>query len=476
MHVLVAIPGKHYLNALSPLLSALGERIVPVAMDQVPACQVSRSTIVSAFREALKGQSRPAVFSTTQTSPWAIFDALLADTTNRRALVFYEPAGLGIARKLEGGATTFDAVTIWSAEARSLIEFVRTNSRYVTLVRVDEALYSPRTLLEICADRFLFDLVDCTVKPAAYSVPATLYRLVAESSVRQMPALSALDARLASLALALEAGDSTYLGDLDPFIAKYCSLVHNQRNFSRMAAEADALRTANRLAEDAAQALRLQLAAKGKGFQTGASSHEIGAGPDGCLREHIASIESEKAHLLETLADVQAIAETHVSEAATLRARLEVDHRRLVKLEAELRRTASARLAASEAQSGAPDEAAAPARNWTRIAPSGMRNLAALLRPRLWLRTRRDANLVVRSDFFDADWYIERNADIHALGVDPAKHFVRYGGQEGRAPGPAFSSRCYLDENPDVAHAGLNPLLHYLRLGRAEDRKIRRAE
>jgi hypothetical protein len=476
MHVLVAIPGKHHRAALSPLLSALGERIVPVATDESPARQANRSTIVSAFREAMKGQSDTAVFATTCASPWAIFDALLTETTNRRALVFYEPAGLAIARKLEGGTTVFDAAAIWSTEARSLVEFAHANSRHVTLVRVDEALCAPRAFLESCADRFLFDLVDCTVKPAASSFPATLYRLVAESIVQQMLALSTLDARLSSHALALEAGRTTYLGDLDPFIAKYRSLLQDQRNLSRVAAEADALRTANWLAEDAAQALRLQLAAKDKGYQTGASSNEIGAGPDGDLREHIAAIESEKAHLLETLADVQAIAETHVSEAATLRARLEADHRRLVKLEAELRRTASARLAASEAQSGAPEEAAAPARNGTRIAPSGMRNLAALLRPRLWLRTRRDANLVVRSDFFDADWYIERNADIQALGVDPAKHFVRYGGQEGRAPGPAFSSRCYLDENPDVAHAGLNPLLHYLRLGRAEGRKIRRAE
>ena len=476
MHVLVAIPGKQHLNALSPFLSALGERIVPVAMGVDSTSSANRSTGVRAFREALEGQSDPAVFPTIHKSPWVIFDALLAETTIRRALVFYEPAGLGIARKLEGGAKIFEAAAIWSAEARSLIEFVRTNSRHVTLVRMDEALCAPRALLETCADRFLFDLVDCTVKPAASSFPATLYRLVAESTVQQMPALSALDTRLSSHALALEAGDTTYISDLDHFIAKYRSLVDNQRNISRVAAEADALRTANRLAEDTAQALRLQLADKEKEDQTSAPSNEIGAVLDGDLCEYIVTIKAEKAHLLNTLADIQAIAEAHVSEAAELRARSQDDHRRLVKLEAELRSVTKIRTAASEAVPGATEEGAPSARNGARIAPSVMSNVAALLRPRRWLRTRRDAALVVRSDLFDAGWYAERNADIQALGVNPAKHFVLYGGQEGCAPGPAFSSQRYLDDNPDVASEGVNPLVHFLRLGRAEGRKIRRAE
>jgi len=476
MHVLVAIPGKHYSDALLPLLSALGERIVPVTMDLESTSPVDRSIIMGAFREALEGQSDPAVFPTIHTSPWVIFDALLAETTNRRALVFYEPATLGIARKLEGGATIFDAAAIWSAGARSLIEFVRANSRHVTLVRADEALSAPRILLETCADRFLFDLVDCTVKSAASSFPATLYRLVAESTVQQMPALSAVDAQLSSQALSLEAIDTTNLGDLDRFIVKYRSLLHNQRDYSRVAAEADALRIASRLAEDAAQALRLQLADKEKEYHTGAPSNEIGVALDGDLREHIAAIEAEKAHLLATFADIQAIAEAHVSEAAALRVRSEDDHRRLVNLQAELRRNVSAGIAAPEASAGAPEEAAAPARNGPRIARSVMSNLGALLHPRRWLRTRRDADLVVRSDFFDAVWYAERNADIQALGVNPAKHFVLYGGQEGRAPGPTFSSRRYLDDNPDVAREGVNPLVHFLRLGRAEGRKIRRAE
>ena len=50
------------------------------------------------------------------------------------------------------------------------------------------------------------------------------------------------------------------------------------------------------------------------------------------------------------------------------------------------------------------------------------------------------------------------------------RHYLFSGAQEGRDPGPVFSTSGYLETYPDVLASGFNPLLHYLKFGRAEGR------
>jgi glycosyltransferase involved in cell wall biosynthesis len=85
----------------------------------------------------------------------------------------------------------------------------------------------------------------------------------------------------------------------------------------------------------------------------------------------------------------------------------------------------------------------------------------------------RDRNVIAASSLFDAAWYLSRNADVAAAGIDPVRHYIDYGASEGRDPGPGFSSSAYLAAYPDVKRAGTNPLLHYLEYGLAEGRAIR---
>jgi glycosyltransferase involved in cell wall biosynthesis len=67
---------------------------------------------------------------------------------------------------------------------------------------------------------------------------------------------------------------------------------------------------------------------------------------------------------------------------------------------------------------------------------------------------------------FDADYYLKANPDVAASGLDPLKHFLRWGWKEGRDPSPWFRTREYLEGNPEVAGRGENPFLHWLRDGR----------
>jgi GT2 family glycosyltransferase len=95
-------------------------------------------------------------------------------------------------------------------------------------------------------------------------------------------------------------------------------------------------------------------------------------------------------------------------------------------------------------------------------------------RPIHWIknffRLRSNRKVVTTSGLLDRDWYLENYPDIAAAGVDPARHYLRYGASEGRNPGPLFDTSWYLQQYPDVRVAGVNPLIHYLRYGALEGR------
>jgi hypothetical protein len=119
---------------------------------------------------------------------------------------------------------------------------------------------------------------------------------------------------------------------------------------------------------------------------------------------------------------------------------------------------------ARDAETGAASSSVPPAR--TAAAPSAFRSLIPGLERR---RLRRNIELVESSGLFDPAYYLEHNEDLRGE-PELLKHFILYGGAEGRAASAAFDSRAYLRRYPDVAAAGLNPLVHFLESGRDEGR------
>lgn len=87
-------------------------------------------------------------------------------------------------------------------------------------------------------------------------------------------------------------------------------------------------------------------------------------------------------------------------------------------------------------------------------------------------KPKTDGQLLRESKLFDPIWYLNRYPDVRSRGMDPIRHYLRYGADEGRDPGPAFSTAGYRTRHPDVATAGINPLIHYLRHGREEGRSF----
>ena len=93
-------------------------------------------------------------------------------------------------------------------------------------------------------------------------------------------------------------------------------------------------------------------------------------------------------------------------------------------------------------------------------------------------------------DGFNAAYYLAKNPDVAAAGVDPLRHYETYGKKEGRLPfdptavqdashaywgadstkPDGFNAAYYLAHNPDVLLAGVDPLTHYETYGKKERR------
>lgn len=88
------------------------------------------------------------------------------------------------------------------------------------------------------------------------------------------------------------------------------------------------------------------------------------------------------------------------------------------------------------------------------------------------LLLERHIAVVRESGLFDADYYLKKNPDVTAQGMDPIRHYLLHGVAEHRKPNAFFSSSAYVRMNPDVTAAGVNPLVHYILFGRDEGRPV----
>jgi hypothetical protein len=79
---------------------------------------------------------------------------------------------------------------------------------------------------------------------------------------------------------------------------------------------------------------------------------------------------------------------------------------------------------------------------------------------------------IKHSNLFDQAYYLNNNPDIKSTKTSAIRHYILYGGFEGRNPSKKFDSSFYIKQYPDVKTSGINPLIHYIRFGRKEGRLI----
>ncbi len=73
--------------------------------------------------------------------------------------------------------------------------------------------------------------------------------------------------------------------------------------------------------------------------------------------------------------------------------------------------------------------------------------------------------LLKESGLFDEEWYLAKYPDLAKRNIDPIKHYLHYGADEGRNPSPKFDTIFYLATNPDISTTAINPLIHYIQFG-----------
>lgn len=109
--------------------------------------------------------------------------------------------------------------------------------------------------------------------------------------------------------------------------------------------------------------------------------------------------------------------------------------------------------------------------SWKATAPiRALRNPRGMRRNKEDKKLKESIQLIQHSALFDSQWYLSQNPDVRESGIEPARHYLMFGGFENRDPSSSFSSQYYLELYPDVKHSGMNPLEHYIKFGMNENR------
>jgi len=73
---------------------------------------------------------------------------------------------------------------------------------------------------------------------------------------------------------------------------------------------------------------------------------------------------------------------------------------------------------------------------------------------------------------FDPAYYISKYPDVLKAGVDPLRHFLKYGWKENRRPNEWFNQTEYVEDHQELVGADTNPFLHFLTYQHISSEKI----
>ena len=429
--------------------------------------------LLEAFNGVLEGAPKNALLVTPHAAPWPAIDALLSLPGRlTRALAFYRSAESALADDLASGVEPGEALEGWISAAHAVVGLAEGHGRQVVLVDLDAAYRSTRVMLQTCAERFLFDTVDASVKAAPPPAPRPGHELAAEALLRQSGEGRALQARFETLAMIQPPARLASVEKIKRFVKEYSRLSESDQALEKAQEAVQALRSAQRQSDLDAGAFQSECGRLKSLLGDLAPGLDIDRATPADLSAYRSDLETELARLRARLGKIQDIAELQFAEAAELRDRLE-----RLSMSSPEEKYGPGRGNTAAQPTGPPDSKSGPEAG-KGPAEAGRAEPSVKVKPGLrerW-RHRKEAKLVARSGLFDATWYMQTNSDLQNIVKQPLLHFVRHGGQEGRAPGPGFSSRRYLEEHRDVADAGLNQLVHYLLCGKSVGRAVHRGD
>lgn len=101
-------------------------------------------------------------------------------------------------------------------------------------------------------------------------------------------------------------------------------------------------------------------------------------------------------------------------------------------------------------------------------------SIKAIRYPWIKFKLFRDISAIRKSGLFNEKYYLENNSDVRNSGMSAVRHYLLFGGFEGRNPSREFDTSFYLSAYEDVNASGINPLIHFLAFGESEGRYAQR--
>lgn len=97
-----------------------------------------------------------------------------------------------------------------------------------------------------------------------------------------------------------------------------------------------------------------------------------------------------------------------------------------------------------------------------------------ILNPIKQYKYNKNYKIIKNSGLFDEQYYLFTYSDVRKSDIDPIKHYILIGADEGRNPNKEFDTNEYLENNKDLRESKLNPLVHYILCGKEENRKVKK--
>jgi hypothetical protein len=412
--------------------------------------------------------------------------ALLSQLVDEKKIwLAAEQAEYFLTNAIESGSTFGDAAQQWLEQTNALLTLQRQNRRQLQLFNLQQALAHP---IAFCG--CLSPMVPIANYPA-HPASNNLALLAACQYVAQHPELQALNNRLQATALPLcdsaaPALDTEQVFQHNNAIAAQLiettkdhdlallQLKNLQEEFETYT-QVDSTECAEAVKERDIILLQLQLLQE----ELESYSHSSAA--------QLTTAHSERDVVLAQLKSIQEQLDQSLAENNNLQLALQAEEQKnkhavlahdkqqakeIAKLEAQLRKTTARATNAEYAGQLIQQELQKLKGSTLWKATGPVRVLGSLIKKtgKTQEKLLQDTALLLTSEYFDINWYLQSYPDVIAANMSPAEHYLLYGAAEGRLPGPLFDGNWYLQQYPDVANAKTNPLLHFIMFGQQEGR------
>lgn len=371
-----------------------------------------------------------------------------------------------LAHGVAQGMTLAKAATHWQESIQQLLDIQRQQRQRVQLFNLEHALAQPNSL------RAKLGMPPIKQETSLASTYGPHILLAANQYLAQNIELQNINNRLQATTTPLYEIELQVL-DIDEFLQQYqqqqkqiAELRNELAQTKNTTEERDLILAQLHKVQEELERYYLQLQERDTQLNGLAQEREM-------LRDQIQQHEQHTQHLKHLI---------HLAHQENIQAQQEYKHtllahdkqhaREATKLEAELRKTkaraASAEYAGSLLQQELED--IKRSRLWKGTNP--IRSFSRLLRKGNLQQQQltQEIALLLTSEYFDVEWYLSHYPDVAQSGMNPAEHYLLYGAQEGRLPGPLFDGNWYRQHYPDVAEADINPLLHFIKFGQQEGR------